>query len=97
VEVLDDDFNTPDALRLFHDWRRAGYQELLRRGLEVFGLGSLAEQEEAPAWIVELAERRREARAQRDWAESDRLREEIAAQGWDLRDEGDGYSLVRRP
>jgi cysteinyl-tRNA synthetase len=97
AEVLDDDFNTPAALRLFHDWRRAGYHDLLRRGLDVFGLGSLAEQEEAPAQIVELAERRREARAQRDWAESDRLREEIAAEGWDLRDEGDDYSLVRRP
>jgi cysteinyl-tRNA synthetase len=97
VEVLEDDFNTPDALRLFHDWRRAGYHDLVRRGLDVFGLGSLAEQEQAPQELVELAERRREARAQRDWPESDRLREEIAALGWDLRDEGDGYSLVRRP
>jgi cysteinyl-tRNA synthetase len=97
VAVLDDDFNTPEALRLLHDWRRAGYHELVRRGLDVFGLGALAEQEQAPAQIVELAEQRREARTQRDWAESDRLRDEIAALGWDLRDEGDGYSLVRRP
>jgi cysteinyl-tRNA synthetase len=97
VEVLEDDFNTPDALRLFHDWRRAGYHELLRRGLDIFGLGSLAEQEQAPAEIVELAERRREARAHRNWPESDRLRDEIAARSWEIRDEGDGYILVRRP
>jgi cysteinyl-tRNA synthetase len=96
VEVLDDDFNTPDALRLFHDWRRAGYHELLRRGLDVFGLGSLADQEQAPADVVALAERRREVRADRDWAESDRLRDEIASLGWTVRDEGEDYSLVRR-
>ena len=96
VAVLDDDFNTPDALRLLHDWRRAGYHDLVRRGLDIFGLAALAEQVQAPPEIVELAEERREARAERDWRESDRLRDEIAARGWDVRDEGDGYVLVRR-
>ena len=96
VAVLDDDFNTPDALRLFHDWRRAGYHDLLRRGLDVFGLGGLAERAEAPPEIVELAEERREARAERDWTESDRLRDELAARGWDVRDEDDGSVLVPR-
>ena len=37
--ALDDDFNTPEALALMHDWRDHG---LLRRGLDVFGLASLA-------------------------------------------------------
>jgi cysteinyl-tRNA synthetase len=96
VAVLDDDFNTPDALRIFHDWRRAGYHDLVRRGLDIFGLATLAEQVQAPPEIVELAEERREARAERDWTESDRLRDEIAARGWDVRDEGEGYVLVPR-
>ena len=94
--VLDDDFNTPDALALLHEWRAAGYLDLLRRGLELFGLGSLAEQEQAPPELVELAERRRRARADRDFAEADRLRAEIEAAGWEVRDEGDGFRLVRR-
>src|SRR3954447_11193371 len=97
VAVLDDDFNTPDALRLFHDWRRAGYHDLLRRGLDVFGLGGLAQRAEPSSDIVELAEERREARGSRDWTESDRLRDELAARGWDVRDEDDGYVLVPRP
>ncbi len=96
VAVLDDDFNTPAALRLFHEWRRNGYHELLRRGLDVFGLGSLAAQERAPADVVELAERRREARSAAEWAASDELRDQIAALGWEVRDEGAGYRLVRR-
>jgi cysteinyl-tRNA synthetase len=96
--ALDDDFNTPDALAVMHEWRTAGSTGTLRRGLEVFGLDSLAELESAPAELVALAERRREARAARDFAEADRLRDEIAAAGWEPRDvaEPPGYQLVRR-
>jgi cysteinyl-tRNA synthetase len=94
--LLDDDFNTPDALALFHEWRAAGHLELLRRGLAIFGLGSLAEQEEAPAEAHALARARAEARASKDFAESDRLRDELAERGWDVRDEPGGYRLVRR-
>ena len=46
--------------------------------------------------IVELAERRVAARAAKDFAESDRLRDEIAAAGWVVRDVADGYELVPR-
>jgi cysteinyl-tRNA synthetase len=94
--ILDDDFNTPDALALFHEWRGAGYLDLLRRGLSVFGLGSLAEQEEAPPEAHGLARQRQEARVAKDFAESDRLRDRLAELGWEVRDEPGGYRLVRR-
>src|SRR3954451_13658352 len=61
--VLDDDFNTPDALALFHDWRSLGLAADLRAGLEIFGLGSLGDREQVPADVVELADARRRARA----------------------------------
>ena len=57
--------------------------ELLRRALAVFGLESLADDEAAPAEIVELAERRQAARAARDFEEADRLRAELEASGWE--------------
>ena len=93
VAALDDDFNTPEALAVMHEWRD---HDLLRRGLEVFGLGSIAEQEEAPAELDELARRRADARSGGDYGEADRLRQEIEAQGWEVRDvAGDsGYRLV---
>jgi cysteinyl-tRNA synthetase len=93
VAALDDDFNTPEALAVMHEWRD---HDLLRRGLEIFGLGSLAEQEEAPAELDELAQRRATARADGDFDEADRLRREIEAEGWEVRDvAGDaGYRLV---
>jgi len=90
---LDDDFNTPDALAVMHGWRD---HDLLRRGLEVFGLESLGDVELAPAELEELARARLEARAQQDFATSDRLRDEIAEAGWEVRDVDaePGYQLV---
>jgi cysteinyl-tRNA synthetase len=91
--ALEDDFNTPDALAVMHGWRD---HELLRRALDIFGLASLAEEEEAPSEIVELAKQRQEARAARDYDEADRLRAEIEAAGWEARDVADGFQLVPR-
>ena len=90
--ALEDDFNTPEALAVMHGWRD---HDLLRRALAVFGVESLAAAEEAPPEVVELARRRREARAARDFPEADRLRESIEALGWEVRDAGDGFQLVR--
>jgi cysteinyl-tRNA synthetase len=93
-EILDDDFNTPEALALLHDWRRRGRKAELRRALALFGLAPEAEL--APAAVVELAEQRRAARLAKDFAGADRLRDEILASGWEVRDESGGYRLVRR-
>ncbi len=94
ARVLDDDFNTPEALALFHDWRGRGRTASLRWGLELFGLGSLAETVAAPADIVAIAEQRKEARATGDFEEADRLRVEIEAKGWEVRDAAEGFELV---
>ena len=91
--ALEDDFNTPDALAVMHGWRD---HELLRRALDIFGLASLAEQEDAPPEVVELAKQRQEARGARDFDEADRLRAEIEAAGWEARDVADGFQLVPR-
>jgi cysteinyl-tRNA synthetase len=91
--ALEDDFNTPDALAVMHGWRDHG---LLRRALDIFGLASLAEEEDAPPEVVELARQSQEARAARDFDEADRLRAEIEAAGWEARDVADGFQLVPR-
>ena len=94
VRVLDDDFNTPDALALFHDWRSRGDGASLRWGLDAFGLGTLAEPAAAPPELVELAEEREAARAQRNFERADELRESIGAEGWEVRDVEGGFQLV---
>jgi cysteinyl-tRNA synthetase len=96
VEILDDDFNTPDALALLHDWRARGESDLLRRALDLFGLESLTAAREAPAELRALADRRQEARVRGDFDEADRLRTEIEARGWEVRDAAEGFVLVER-
>ena len=91
--ALEDDFNTPEALAVMHGWRD---HNLLRRGLEVFGLEALAEVAAAPAELEELARARLDARALKDFETSDRLRDEIEAAGWIVRDVDaePGFQLV---
>jgi cysteinyl-tRNA synthetase len=96
VSALDDDFNTQAALATLHHWRSTRSLDLLRRGLELFGLGSLAEDVTVPPEITRIAERRQEARAAGAYDEADRLREEVEAAGWEVRDTPGGFELVPR-
>jgi cysteinyl-tRNA synthetase len=102
-EALADDFNTPKAIGLLNEWiahaaTADGRGDAhLREMLGVLGLASLLEPDEAaPAEVRALAEQREQARAARDFVASDRLREEIAARGWDVRDGADGFELLPR-
>ncbi len=49
-----------------------------------------------PAAVLALAEQRQQARAGKDWPASDRLRDEIAALGWIVKDTKDGPKLTQR-
>ena len=53
-------------------------------------------QEEIPAEVKQLLDARAEARKSKNWAESDRLRDEIAALGWTVKDSRDGQSLEKK-
>jgi cysteinyl-tRNA synthetase len=97
------DFNTAAALANLYEWiRGAGHSGVegdadLREMLTVLGLeGLLAPVAQAPAQVRELAQRREQARAGRDFAAADRLREEIAAAGWEVRDGPAGFELLPR-
>jgi cysteinyl-tRNA synthetase len=93
--ALDEDFNTPEALALLFR-APADARGTVAEVLDVLGLGALAREEPPPADVVALAEERRRARERRDFAESDRLRDEIAARGWEVRDGGEGFELYVR-
>jgi cysteinyl-tRNA synthetase len=91
VAALDDDFNTPEALAIMHGWRD---HEFLQRGLGLSVLGNPTETSDAPAAVADLAKRRQQARAERDFDEADRLRADIESAGWVVRDVDDGFRLV---
>ncbi|MCO6197426.1 DALR domain-containing protein, partial [Akkermansia muciniphila] len=108
-DSLNDDLNTPEALgHVFSAIRKADIPSLspeeaarLRNAfhfiLAAFGIILPEEgQEEAPEEIRTLADQRWQAKQNRDWTEADRLRAEVAALGWVIKDRKDGYDLARK-
>ena len=75
--ALDDDFNTPEALAVLHEWRRASELDLLNRGLSIFGLGFVPRQAAATRCGRSSTSGRRRGR-RRTSQRSDELRDRIA-------------------
>ena len=104
LAALADDFNTPRALAelfgLLADARREpqpGARSVAAELLGLLGLESLAAggsdlgDEEARRLLAE----REAARAERDFARADEIRDRLAGLGWEVRDTADGARIVR--
>jgi cysteinyl-tRNA synthetase len=106
-DALADDFNTPEAIGAINEWIReatssrfdgSAGDEHLREMLGVLGLADLlAPMPEAPEEVKNLVRAREDARATRDFRTADRLREEIAALGFEVRDGPHGPDLIPYP
>jgi hypothetical protein len=55
----------------------------------------LLETDQPSEEVIILVKKRAAARADKNWTESDKLRDEIAALGWTVQDSKDGYKLVK--
>ena len=104
LSALDDDLDTPRALLTL---RRIEKDPNLPDGAKfeifawvdrVLALDLAREvgkpQAEVPAEVIALLDQRQKARASKDWAASDRLRDEISALGWTVADGKDGQSVT---
>ena len=104
LDALADDFNTPRAFAALAEIVAEGNRRELpgARGaledlLPLLGLDSLLAAEEGAGPEAErLFAERQEARAAKDFERSDAIRDELAALGWEVRDEAGGARLVRR-
>lgn len=120
MQVMDDDFNTPEALAVLFDLTRAlnraleaeemllasalaaelrdlgGILGLLQQEPQAFLQGGQTAQSSVNPDVIEtLIEKRLMAKQERDFAEADRIRDELAAQGVILKDTKDGTSWTR--
>ncbi|VGV21783.1 cysteinyl-tRNA synthetase [Streptococcus pyogenes] len=100
-DAMDDDFNTANGITVVFDmakWINSGsYTELVRSAFEkmlaVFGI--VFEEEVLEVDIEALIAKRQEARANRDFATADAIRNQLAAQGIKLLDTKDGVRWLR--
>ncbi len=109
-EALDDDLNISAALGAVFDMIRRSNRGIAEGTLTPGQASALlswrqkvdsvlaisAEESELPAGIRELADRRIQARADKDWKLSDSLRDEIVAAGWQVKDTREGQKIARR-
>ena len=104
LAALADDFNTPRAYaalaELVSEGNRRelpGARAALEELLPLLGLESLlAERGEAGPEAEALLAERQEARAAKDFARADEIRDRLAELGWEVRDEAGGARLVPR-
>ena len=106
IEAMDDDFNVQNALSVMYDLASTlnthlqkeqvdkpalkKANKLLRDWLKIFGVSFNDEQAENDDEIKAMVAQRDEARKNKNWAESDRLRDELQAKGIIIEDTPQG-------
>ncbi len=110
IEAMDDDLNTPRALAAIFDLAReiftqqsrgvdiSGAQNTLRELVGVLGLNLEEPQSDdtaADAEVEMLVEKRRIARAERDFATADKIRDQLAELGVEISDTPQGTTWRR--
>ena len=98
LDAINDDLNMPQALSVVWDVVRNNQKSkdlynLLIKFDEVLGLDLASyekEEETLPEEILELVSLRNEARANKNWAESDRLRDLLIEKGYSVKDSKEG-------
>ena len=103
-DALADDFNTPRAMVEVFDLVRSANQGEVEGAssaiIEMLGLVGLVSLADAPSGdgpdvdATALLEQREAARAEKDFARADEIRDELAGLGWEVRDSPEGASLV---
>ena len=100
-QAINDDLNMPLAMSAV--WEAVKYQDkspkmakLLEKFDTVLGLKITEKKEEKiPQEILDLVEQRKIARQDKNWAESDRLRDLITEKGYSVKDTKDGVEVSK--
>ena len=95
LEALQDDLNTPKAIAELHALDASGRQNELGATLKALGFSGKLTSPKAETTVDEAAvnaliQARLDARKAKNWAESDRIRDELASVGIAIKDNKDG-------
>ena len=103
LEAINDNLNMPVAMSVIWDIvknpnKSKTLANLLLKFDEVLGfnLKNYKKQENIiPQEIIDLAEKRKQARDNKNWEESDRIRDEIISKGFQIKDTAQGYEITK--
>lgn len=103
MAMLNDDLNFPQALALAYELLKSELAAGIKKATlikfdEALGLGLgtwVPKAVEVPDPVRALADLRWTARNAKNWTEADRLRVELAALGWTMKDGKDSYTLAK--
>lgn len=100
TSAINDDIETPKALqvlwKLVRDKEAIGKIKTIERMDEALGLDLLIEEEiEVPKEVEDLVKERETARANKEWAKSDELRDKISEQGYKVDDTKEGTKITK--
>ena len=110
ISALENDLDSPAALAIFFDWIRStnsklDNDELLKSDIQkgknfinyfnsIYGI--LYEKLDVPSNILKLVNEREKARKNNDWANSDKIREELDKIGWNIKDTPSGPKVTAK-
>ena len=106
LQAINDDLNMPQAVGVMNEMLKSdlGEADKLATVLDfdrVFGLKLIAAgeerevEEEISADVLVLAEQRKKARADKDWALADELRDKAKSLGYEIKDEQGGQVVIK--
>ena len=100
--ALRDDLNTPQALAVMFDLVKDGDLSAKEKRVlfgifdEILGLDIAGKAEKIPLPIAEKLEKYKECRTNKQFVQSDALRKELEALGYEVRDTDEGSRLVKK-
>lgn len=106
--AIENDLDSPNALAVFFEWIRNTNSKLdekvftesdVSKGLNFIAYfdsiyGILPKSGSAPKDVIGLVEKREDARQNKDWEKSDKIRDQILEKGWTVKDKIDGPKLT---
>jgi cysteinyl-tRNA synthetase len=108
-QAMDDDLNTAEAIGVIFEYikginllfENGGSKESAEEALAALDkvlqvLGLVQKEERIPENIKEMAAKRQEARARKDFAAADAIRAEITALGYEIKDTPEGIKINKR-
>ncbi|HNZ84055.1 MAG TPA: cysteine--tRNA ligase [Candidatus Pacearchaeota archaeon] len=101
TEIINNDLDTPQALAFIWDMLKKEISDstkyaLLLEADKIFGLGfNNIKEDDIPQEIIDIANQRLDYRAKKDWAMSDKLRDQAKTKGYLIEDTTESFKISK--